>query len=190
MPAIQRISDRHALVDLVALDRDDRPVLMVAAEEQKPYPELLDAYLEVLQAIRRDIPFVILANIEEMTIYRKDRTRSLQPIATIPTKETLRFYSPDFGETRVFKDYLVGMIDAWLRDFMMHWKSPTPPASEAMTALGLAGLLDGGRTKRRVRLACLPVRGDEFPDELRNGAEPWSAPHPPESARIPPTDHA
>jgi hypothetical protein len=190
MPAIQRITDRLALVDLVALDRDDRPVLIVGAEEQKAEPIILAAYREVLKAIRRDIPFAILADAETMTIYRKDRTRSLEPVATIPTRDILSFYDPNFQEGRMFKDYIVAMIDAWLRDFMMHWSSPTPPASEAMAALGLAARLEGGRTKRRVRLACLPVRGDELPDELRDWPEPGRELHPRGSAPVPPVDHA
>lgn len=190
MPAIQRISDRMALADVVAFDREDKPVLLVAAEERLIYPEVLDSYREVLLAIRRNIPFAILAFSEEMTIYRKHRTRSLVPVTTLPTREILRFYSRTFGDGYVSKDYIAGMIDAWLSDFMRHWKSLNPPYSEELAALGLVGRLEGGSTKRRVRLACLPVRGDQFPDELRNGAEPGGRHDPIESAPVPPANHA
>jgi hypothetical protein len=190
MPAIQRISDRLALVDLVALDRDDRPVLIVGAEERKAEPIILASYREVLKSIRRDIPFAMLADAETMTIYRKDRTRSLEPVATIPTRDILSFYDPNFGQWPLFKDYIVGRIDAWLRDFMRHWKSPIPPASETMEALGLAGRLERGWLKREVRLACLPVRGDELPPELRDGAEPGIGRHPLGPVTVPPIDHA
>ena len=61
MSAIQRISDRMCLADVVAFDRDDKPVLVVAAEEQLIYPVVLYSYLEVLSAIRKDIPFAFLA---------------------------------------------------------------------------------------------------------------------------------
>ena len=127
MPAIQRISDRRALVDLVALDRDDRPVLIVGAEEKPANPIILAAYREVLKAIRRDIPFAMLANAQELTIYRKDRTRSLEVIATIPTRDILSFYDPNFRDGPMFKSYIVGRIDAWLRDLMRHWKSRRRP---------------------------------------------------------------
>ena len=190
MPAIQRISDRMALADVVAFDREDKPVLLVAAEERKAEPIILASYLEVLRAIRRNIPFAILADAEEMTIYRKHRTRSLEPLATIPTREILRFYAPEFADRRVSKGFIAGMIDAWLGDFMRHWKSPTPPYSEVMTGLGLAGRLENGWSKARVRLACLPVCGDELPDQLRNGAEPGGRHHPLEPAPVPPADHA
>jgi hypothetical protein len=190
MPAIQRISDRHALVDLIAFDRDDRPVLIVGAEEQVAGPIILASYREVLKSIRRDIAFAMLADAQEMTIYRKDRTRSLEPVATIPTREILSFYDPYFRDGPVFKDYIVGMIAAWLHDFEFRRGPQLPPAWEAMSALGLADRLKDGWLKRRVRLACLPVRGDELPDELRDGAEPGGRLHPLEPVAVPPADHA
>jgi hypothetical protein len=189
MPAIQRISDRIALADVVAFDRDDKPVLMVSADEKLWFPESLGYYLEVIQAIRRDIPFAILAFSEEMTVYRKDRTRSLTSVATIPTREIIRFYAPEFADRRVSALFIAGMIDAWLRDFMRHWKSPKPPYSETMESLGLAARLENGWSKARVRLACLPVRRDELPDQLRNGAELGGQPHPVEPAPVPTADH-
>ena len=173
MAAIQRISERRALVDLVALDRDDRPVLIVAAEGREAEPIILAAYLETLGAIRRDIPFAILADPERLTIYRKHGTRSVEPVATIPTAEILAFYDPSYSRGWASGDYIAGMIDAWLADFMRHWKSPTPPATEIMGSLGLAARLEGGWSKRRVRLACLPVRRDQLPIELRDGEEYW-----------------
>ncbi len=189
MPAIQRISDRMALADVVAFDRDDKPILMASAEEQVAEPQILESYLEVLQSIRRNIPFAILANIETMTLYRKHRTRSLEPVATIPTQEVIGFYYPRWVGKRVSKVFIAGTIDAWLRDFMRHWTSPTPPCSETMASLGLVERLEKGWTKERVRLACLPVRRDELPDQLRNGTELGSRPHPVEPALIPPVDH-
>jgi hypothetical protein len=195
MSAIQRISDRVALADIVALDRDDQPVVVVAAANRMVYPQELPAYREVLSAIRKDIPFAILAFADEMTIYRKRRTRPLEPLVTLPSREVIRFYSsrfasPGFAEGPLFKDYIVTKLREWLEDFMMHWKSPTPPLSEMMTSLGLAGRLEGGRTKERVRLACLPVRGDQLPPELRDREEPWGGSDPLEPSTVPPTDHA
>ena len=74
MSAIQRISDRMALADVVAFDRDDRPVVIVAATEGMIYPEIeLASYEEIFGSIRKYIPFAILAFAEEMTIYRKRR---------------------------------------------------------------------------------------------------------------------
>ena len=190
MPAIQRISDRMALADVVAFDRDNKPIVIVAAEERLIYPESLASYREVLLAIRRNIPFAIIAFTEEMTIYRKHRNRSLDPVATIPTREIIRFYSPDFADRPVSAEFIARKIDDWLRDFMGHWKSPTPPFSRTMESLGLAARLEGGWSKERVRLACLPVRGDQLPDQLRDWAEPGNGRHPLESIPVPPTDHA
>jgi len=190
MSAIQRISERRALVDLVAFDRDGRPVLIVAATGQEVRPIFLAAYLEILGAIRRDIPFAILADPERMTIYRKDRTWSVSPVAAISTGEILDFYGSPPGVGRDSKNYIIGMTDAWLRDFNWHWKSPTPPASETMTDLGLATRLARGRTRRRVRIACLPVRGDQLPIELRDGEEYWDRLDRQRKAQLPPADSA
>jgi hypothetical protein len=190
MPAIQRISDRVCLADVVAFDRDDKPVVVVAADERPLYPQSIGFNLEVLQAIRKDIPFAILAYAEEMTIYRKHRTRSLEPVATIPTREIIRFYAPESVEGRLFSRFIAAMIDVWLRDFMWHWKSPTPPYSETMAALGLVERLENGWSKARVRLACLPVRGDQLPTELRDREESGNGRHPLEPAPVPPADHA
>ena len=190
MSAIQRISDRVALADVVAFDRHDEPVVVVAAAEQLIYPIVIHSYREVLSAIRKDFPFAILACADEMTIYRKRRTRPLEPLATIPTREIIRFYAPDFADRRPSKDFIAAKLRDWLEDFMRHWKSPNPPYSETMTSLGLAERLEGGRTKERVRLACLPVRGDQLPAELRDGAEPRSGDDPLEPVPVPPADHA
>ena len=46
IPAIQRIFDCMALADLVALDREDRPILIVADDEKVARPEILPAYEE------------------------------------------------------------------------------------------------------------------------------------------------
>ncbi len=192
MPAIQRISERRARVGLVAYDGEDRPVVIVGAWERERGPILLAATLETVGAIRGDIPFAMLANPETLTVYRKDRTRSLDPVATISTREILDFYSRGGAEhlaERASAGYTIAMIDAWLGDFMRHWKSPTPPASEAITALGLTPRLESfGRTKREVRLACLPVRRDQLPIELRDGEEYWNERDRRESAHVPPAD--
>jgi hypothetical protein len=190
MSAIQRISDRVCLADIVAFDRDDKPVVVVAAEEQLIYPVVMYSYREVLSAIRTDIPFAILAFADEMTIYRKNRTRPLEPLATIPTREVIRFYYPHRADRRLSKDFIAGSIDVWLSDFMSHWKSPTPPYSETMASLGLASRLEGGLSKLGVRLACLPVRGDQLPPELRDRPEPGGGIHPLQTIPIPPADHA
>jgi len=190
MSAIQRISDRVCLADVVAFDRDDKPVVVVAADERPIYPQSTAFNLEVLQAIRKDIPFAILAYADEMTIYRKHGTRSLEPVTTIPTREIIRFYAPIFEDRRVSSDFIARMIDAWLRDFMRHWKSPTPPFTERMTSLGLVARLENGWSKARVRLACLPVRGDQLPDELRDRAESGNGCHPLEPVPIPQADPA
>ncbi len=191
MPAIQRISDRHALADLVVFDRQDRPVLIVAAEGGKIQPRYLESYREVLQSIRRNIPFAILADSEEIAVYRKERTWRLVHLASIPTREVLLAYDPVPDRGRISKDLLAGMIAAWIRDLAIHWKLPTPPASETMVALGLTGRLDGGCwMKRGVRLACLPLRGDELPHELRDGAEPGGRGNPPEVTPGRPADRA
>ena len=190
MSAIQRISARLALADIVALDRHDRPVLIVGAEEDYPGPLVLASYREIVKAIKRDIPFAILADAENLSVFRKVQNHSLELLTMLPTRKILSFYDPNFVEGRAFKDYIVGMIDSWLRDFMSHWKSPTPPESEMMSAVGLASLLEHGRTKRRVRLACRPVRGDELPIELRDGPEPWNGFHPSGTTSVHPTDLA
>jgi len=190
MSAIQRISDRMALADVVAFDRDDRPVVVVAAADRMIYPQELDSYREVLSAIRKDIPFAILAFAEEMTIFRKHRTRSLEPVATIPTREVIRYYYPSLADRRLSKTFIAGAIDVWFSDFIHHWKSPTPPYSETMASLGLMERLENGRSKVRVRLACLPVRGDQLLPELRDRPEPRGGSHPLETIPVPPADHA
>lgn len=190
MPAIQRISDRHALADLVVFDREDRPVLIVAADGKKIEPRYRESYREILRSIRRNIPFAILADPEEIAVYRKDRTRTLVHLASIPTREILRAYDPVPDRGRFSKDLLAGMIDAWILDFQSHWKFPMPPGSETLAALGLSGRLDGGRSKREVRLACLPLPGDELSDELRDGTEPRGRGNPPQATPGPPADRA
>ena len=185
MAAIRRISERHAIVDIVALDSCGSPVLVVSAEATDAGPIMLVAYREILGAIRRDIPFAILADAQQVAVYRKVGTESLDLIATIPTPEILGFYDPGYPRVGVSEDYIVGMIDAWLRDFIRHWKSETPPAWGTMADLGLPARLEHGSLRRRVRLACLPVRRDQLPIELRDEEEFWNSVHPSGSPRRP-----
>jgi hypothetical protein len=188
MPAIQRISDRMTLADVVALDRDGKPVVVVAAEERPIYPVVIQSYLEVLSAIRRDIPFAILAFADEMTIYRKRRTRPLELLAKLPTREVIRFYSPQFADGPLSKWYIAAKLRDWLEDFMR--RSPDPPYWETIERLGLEQRLWGGWTKERVRLACLPVRGDQLPPELRDREELGSGSDPIEAPPVAPAGPA
>ena len=51
-------------------------------------------------------------------------------------------------KARVFEDYLLTLVEAWIRDLAYHWKSEAPPGSQELEQAGVLQTLAGGTTQR------------------------------------------
>ncbi|MGK7901383.1 MAG: hypothetical protein AB4352_08225 [Hormoscilla sp.] len=128
--------------DIVVLDEDDNQIMFVDVRYSPLFvsEELTIHHLEDYQ----HVPFLMFVNREKINIYD---SATFQVIFSFNTREILRFYDPQFEEKNFSQSYLIVFIQAWLRDFAFHWKSPHPPARTEIEKIGLLEKLDNGMTK-------------------------------------------
>ena len=137
--------------DIVALDADDSPVMLVevkARQEDSVFDrEQLQRYLQAAQ----NVPYAMLVTLRDMHLYEwKSATLSL--LLTVPTADVLSVYEPEFRKKNIYENYLATLVEAWLRDVAYHWKSAAPPLFDQLTRLGLTEKLDNGTTRREQEL--------------------------------------
>lgn len=133
--------------DAVVTDRDDRIVALVEvkAHPATNWPEILPA---ILARFSEPIDFVLAVDLHEILVYRVERGRLGERLATFSSPEILSHYDPGFASRRIFEPYLTTLAEAWLRDLAYHWKSGSPPGAEQMGEIGLLRRLEGGTTVR------------------------------------------
>ena len=137
--------------DIVALDADDAPIMLVevkARHEDNEFDrEQLQRYLQAAQSI----PYAMLVTLRDIHLYEwKSQTLSL--LLTAPAADVLSDYEPEFRDKNIYEYYLATLVEAWLRDVAYHWKSAAPPLFDQLTQLGLVKKLDNGTTRREQEL--------------------------------------
>ena len=88
----------------------------------------------------------------EIRIYSPTGARLGSPICTMPTRDVLRLYDPEIDHKNIFGTYLQTLVNAWLQDLAVHWKSQRPPGSDQLEAIGLRSRLEGAETQLEARL--------------------------------------
>jgi hypothetical protein len=158
-------------IDLVALDRHDQPVLAVEVKALSNAVQMALGWIDRLESeVRstgRPIPYWMVVDLDSIIIISfGDGIEPYRVELFVPTAAVLSAYDSEFGHKRIFDDYLLALVEAWLRDYAFEWRSTNPPALKELTEIGLAGRLKGGSTHREVSIADLdPVRGNQFRDE-------------------------
>jgi hypothetical protein len=153
----KRIPKNRFLVDFVAYDKAGKPILFGWTSSMKVSPEATRHLIACLDASKSKIPFAVLADHDQMVLYRKDADEPAKLVWSSPTAAVLEHYDPGFGSSRIFADYLRALIEGWLRDLAYHWNSAMPPGQDEMAAVGLLVRLEGGTTKSEVWLAGNPL---------------------------------
>lgn len=128
--------------DITVVDRDDE-VVLVAEAKTRP---LTQADVDGAAPLLEQAPFVMLADPQVIRVYRGAGPVLEQALLALDTAAVLRAYEPEFGRINVFKEYLVALLESWLRDLAYHWKSATPPGAEVLEAHGIRQRLEGGTT--------------------------------------------
>ena len=167
-------------IDLVAFDKRDQPILAVEVKAMTGVVQTaLDWIVWLETEVRpngRPIPYWMFVGLDSMIIFSQgDGSNQLRDPICIPTARVLSAYDPEFEGKRIFDDYLLALVEAWLRDFAFDWRSASPPLMKELNEIGLADRLKGGMTYREVPLAdpyCAPLRGNQFRDE----PFPWAGP--------------
>ncbi|WP_414586919.1 hypothetical protein [Scytonema sp. PCC 10023] len=140
--------------DFVALDKEGQVILIAEVkgfpfnftdEKTKIYAVL--RLIDYLQLVRTLIPYVMLVDVENILIFQWDGKNLSEPILCLNTADILSHYEPEFNEKKIFRFYLTGLTEAWLRDLAYHWKSEISPASKEMAKIGLLQLLEEGTTQ-------------------------------------------
>ncbi len=151
-------------VDIIALDKDDRVVVLIEvkiiqAQEQAAKQRIADYMISWMKAAlakmseeRTLIPYAMFVDTEQILIFKWDGVNLSEPVCSLNTVEILSHYEPEFHNKRIFKRYLTRLIEAWLRDLAYNWKSEIPTASEQIKQIGLLPLLAGGTTKSGVEI--------------------------------------
>jgi hypothetical protein len=132
-------------LDIVAKDKDDRPVLVVevkARQEMGGADEQLRHYMEM-----GDFPFGMVVTLEDISLYQRQSESWPEPVVIMPTTTTLSPYEPNIHEKQIFEFYLSALVAAWLDDLMFHWQSQEPPGAQDLASVGLLPDLVGGSTE-------------------------------------------
>ncbi len=134
--------------DILVLDADERPLMVVETKDRVLTPRSFNMARDRLAAYQRihAVPYGMLADLDHIHLFDFETENSATILATIPTREMLAFYDPDFSEKEIYGSYLTALIEAWLRDLAYHWKSPMPPGQETLDKLGLLSKLRNGWT--------------------------------------------
>jgi hypothetical protein len=151
--------------DIIAVDREDQAIMII---EVKPWVSDLasfDGFIEQFLGMAPPVPYGMFVDLEDIRIVSRSSANPRVPSVTLKTVDVLKHYSPDFagkdsryGSRQVFQDYLVTLVESWLRDFAFHWKSQKPPGFEELTKVGLAERLEGGMTQTNVTIVVSPLR--------------------------------
>ena len=133
--------------DIIALDAEDRPVLLIEVKA-RPQENIYDRQQMVEDLIEAGsvLPYAMLVTLEDIRIFQWDGA-ALTEVLHLPTAEALSFYDPEFREKTIYSHYLIRLVETWLRDVAYHWKSEAPPFFEQLTRIGLAGQIKDGNTR-------------------------------------------
>jgi hypothetical protein len=135
------------IADIIAEDREGRPVLLVEVKSKPITDEVAGWFLDDLAEAPETIAFGMLVDPATIQLYRRGEP---SPIRQFNAIEILRHYSPGYAgeETRsghrlVLENHIRTLVGAWLRDQAYRWKPGQPPM---MKDLEEAGLKDGTTT--------------------------------------------
>ncbi|MEG3847613.1 hypothetical protein QT971_15765 [Microcoleus sp. herbarium19] len=164
-------------VDIIALDKDDRVVMLIEVkiiQDREPAAKqrIADYMISWMKAVLVKlseqgtvIPYAMFVDTEQIQIFKWDGKNLSEPVCTLNTGEICRYYLPTFGSKWIFEDTIETLIQSWLHDLDYQWKSEIPPASEQIAAIGLLPLLAGGTTKSGVELGGNRIYRDQLFDE-------------------------
>ncbi len=133
--------------DLVGYDSAERPVLVVEAKAHPiQYPR---ETLDFLVARAGPVDFWLLADPSRLQLYAAGRPAADDgPLVELSTPAILAEYDPTWADRDPSEFYLVALVDAWVRDLALRWRSPEPPGTAALRGTGLLERLAGGSTER------------------------------------------
>lgn len=155
--------------DIVALDAEDHPFLIVEAKSRPIEPRHEVELLGEIWSEREGIPYgtrvrhILMADTVSLRLYEFDDRGTPSLLVSWPTIETLSHYDEDFRELMerpygITSGFLAAKVDSWLRDLDSHWKLANPPGLDGWRQAGLLDRFAKGWTRSEVRLGFDLVR--------------------------------
>jgi hypothetical protein len=141
----------------VALDAEERIVVLIQAHGQKLRPLFITEYTGYFKAAKGVIPFMMLLDKEDILIFAWYSDNVSEPICKLKVVDVLSRYDPEIeskqkSRSSLSYSYLEGMAAIWIDDLIRRWKTETPPALDLMEAIGLLPLLKDGTTQSDVEI--------------------------------------
>jgi hypothetical protein len=130
--------------DLLVFDTADEPVLAV---EVKGQPRLRGDAERLLreQAAEMGIPYGLVVDPEIVRVLDL-LAPTAPPLLELSTRELLTAYAHGLDAKKVTRQYLLLLVDSWLRNVMQPLAAaPPPPAFDRLIELGLAARLHQGQ---------------------------------------------
>ncbi|MFO0956006.1 MAG: hypothetical protein U0800_00920 [Isosphaeraceae bacterium] len=149
--------------DIIAYDRSDRAVLIVSVKAWAMPPEDVARAIDRIEVPEESPPirFLMLVDYRSIRLAHSPEVGPRAVVLDLPASSVFGHYDAEVSaliESRgLYHPYLVGLIEAWLRDLAYRWKSPEPPGLAEIERLGLLPLLIGGTTRSGVELEPDPV---------------------------------
>ncbi len=122
--------------DILIRDRESRTIIIAEVQSNPPDKNdsrALDQLKRYVRAFGDDDTFAILADRDSIRIFQGDPSCDSKPL-TLPAPAILRYYDADFDSHVAYESYLASLIEAWLNDLSIHWKSEHPPSENDVPA--------------------------------------------------------
>jgi hypothetical protein len=167
---------QHLRWDLVVLDKDEQPVLAVVV---KAMPNAFEMAIEWLKRIESEmrstghpVPYWMFVDLETVIVFSfVDQTHPVKVELQVSSKTVLGVYEPEFGQKRIFEEYLSFLVETWLQELVSNGNSAHPVLRKEFTEIGLAARLEGGTILREVSIADLDfVRRNQLHHESLPGS--------------------
>ena len=143
-PFMVMISPRlSAPFDLLVFDAADEPVLAVEVKVQPQLRQDAEQFLRQ-RAPEMGIPYGLVVDLEIVRILDL-MAPSAPPVLELSTAELLTAYAHGLDAKKVSRQYLLLLVDSWLRNVMQPLAADPPPALDRLIELGLAKRLHEGQ---------------------------------------------
>jgi hypothetical protein len=133
--------------DAAILDSENRPVAVVEVKT-RPVAGWEAILHSQLAKLAEEVTYVVTIDPSRIHVYKPTGEKVGEPIVHFDTGTILKHYDADFSKKRVFEDYLLTLVEAWIRDLAYHWKSEIPPGSQELEHAGVLQKIAGGTTQR------------------------------------------
>jgi hypothetical protein len=142
--------------DIVVDDRDERPIALVDVKPSLTSPETLQEWIRQLDHSHSSILFGIFVDLEDIYLLKREvATGTFASVAHLKTRDVLSHYAPEFAgkgsrylSIQIFQDYVTTLVEGWLRDLAYHWKTESPPGTDALSGTEFLERIEDGMTRR------------------------------------------